>query len=410
MQKLSIISALIAASTSFAHSPVENYKQKPILADTALLKALDIPILQANSQTGVAYTLITPQQEIHISELAHHTGKCAGFEDLRVPVEQAAQVASQQLLQIELASKKQTSLAQFAFPTLGTNKDPKLENAVAQVQEANVKTWVEWLSSYPDRFNKGSNPNTHVDALKMRLQNWIVGADFPVEVSAIDHKSTRQKSLKLRIEGRTRPSEIIVIGAHLDSINSDFGGGKLAPGADDNASGSAAVLEALRVILDNGQPERTIEFFWYAGEESGLLGSAEIADAYKKSKQDVVAVLQLDMVLQPGDGPLVISSITDNTSAWLRDYLVELNRLYIGLRIVSDKCGYGCSDHASWFKNGYPTLLPFESTTKTMNRNIHTTRDIIDSSSNFTHAAAFSKIAVLFGLDLANSTKREPQL
>lgn len=410
MQKTITLSILLATLAAFAHSPVEEYQQKPILADSSLLRALDIPILQTYTDLQVGYALITPQQELRLSNMAHQVGKCAGFEDLRVSPAQAPQVAQQHLQQLELMNQKQAALERFPFQSLGNTKDAKIEAAVAQVQEANVKTWVEWLSSYPDRFNKGSNPNTHVEALKMRLQNWTVGADFPTEVSTIEHKSTRQKSLKLRIEGRTRPNEIIVMGGHLDSINSEFGGGKAAPGADDNASGSAAILEALRIILEHGQPERTLEFFWYAGEESGLLGSAEIAEAYKRSNQDVIAVLQLDMVLQPGDGPMVISSITDNTSAWLRDYLVEINRLYIGLRIISDKCGYGCSDHASWFKNGYPTLLPFESSTKTMNKRIHTTRDLIDSSSNFAHAAAFAKIAVIFGLDLSNSNLREPKL
>ena len=161
-------------------------------------------------------------------------------------------------------------------------------------------------------------------------------------------------------------------------------------------------------MMTKAQPKRTVEFFWYAGEESGLLGSAEIAKQYKADKKDVVAVLQLDMTLFPGSGELVIGSMTDFTSSWLRDYLKAANETYIHARIVDDKCGYGCSDHASWNRQGYPALMPFEATFRKSNKNIHTTRDVISPESNFKHSAAYTKIALVMGMDLANSTARQP--
>ena len=185
-------------------------------------------------------------------------------------------------------------------------------------------------------------------------------------------------------------------------------GPKTAPGADDNASGSANLLETLRIIANQKRPERSIEIFWYAGEESGLLGSAEIAKDYKAKNKDVIGVLQLDMTLYPGNGEFVMGSMTDFTSAWFRSYFENLNGLYTKAKIVTDKCGYGCSDHASWDKQGFPALMPFEATMNSMNENIHTARDTIDSNSNFAHSAMFSKVAVAIALDLGNSTLREP--
>ena len=99
--------------------------------------------------------------------------------------------------------------------------------------------------------------------------------------------------------------------------------------------------------------------------------------------------------------------MTDFTSAWLRGYLVDLNDMYIKAKIINDKCGYGCSDHASWHKQGYPTIMPFEATFSGMNSNIHTARDVINPDSSFQHAAIFSKIALAIALDLGNSTLRE---
>jgi leucyl aminopeptidase len=160
----------------------------------------------------------------------------------------------------------------------------------------------------------------------------------------------------------------------------------------------------------NQAPERTLEFFWYAGEESGLLGSAEIAEDYKNNGRDVVGVLQLDMTLFPGNGELVIGNVSDFTDAWLRDYFVRINDAYLHARLVDDKCGYGCSDHASWHRRGYATLLPFEATTQTMNPDIHTERDLITSRSSFSHSAVFARLAVIFALDLGNSTQRPPRI
>jgi leucyl aminopeptidase len=226
-------------------------------------------------------------------------------------------------------------------------------------------------------------------------------------VRAVTHNSTRQNSVALRIEGAERPNEIVVLGGHLDSVNwSYFGEKNDAPGADDNASGSAANLEALRILLAQGRPQRTIEFFWYAAEEVGLNGSNEIATEYRNQKKDVVAVLQLDMTLFPGKGVGTIGNVTDFTTGWLRDLLVEMNTHYIKARLIDDKCGYACSDHASWYQKGYSTLMPFESDTNSMNNRIHTKDDRMSPAMSLRHAAMFSKIAVSYGMIVANSTLR----
>ena len=258
------------------------------------------------------------------------------------------------------------------------------------------------------RDSRSNTPNVHVDDMKKRLEEMLATSKLPYEVSVIPHKSTPQNSLRVRLIGSTRPNEIVVLGGHLDSINAGWGSGKAAPGADDNASGSSNLVEILRIVSQKAQPQRTIEFFWYAGEESGLLGSAEIAKQYKAEKKDVVAVLQLDMTLYPGSGEFVVGSMTDFTSSWLRDYFKAMNEMYIHGRIIDDECGYGCSDHASWYRQGYPTLMPFESKMHYDNPNIHTAKDLINSDSNFRHSAMYSKIGLVFAMDLANSEARQP--
>ena len=203
--------------------------------------------------------------------------------------------------------------------------------------------------------------------------------------------------------GTERPDEVVVFGGHLDSINSrSFGREAHAPGADDNASGSAVLLEVLRIVSQKEAPQRSIQFFWYGAEEAGLIGSGEIAASYESQGVDVVSVTQFDMTAYPGSGVGTIGSMTDFTSASFREYFGHINGLYLDLEIIEDKCGYGCSDHASWYRKGYATLMPFETSFSQINRAIHTHNDTIDRL-DFEHAGFFAKVGVALALDVANS-------
>lgn len=379
----------------------------PILSDAQLLREAGITILAEDQVTGVAFARVTPAEQIKISNKAHEWGRCGGHEVVPVRGESATSLFGAlraQHLKNERIARSGLRLRRALAP------NQTISTALAQVSEANLLESVKWLSSFPTRYNKGSEANQHIGPVVERLRHLTANAKFPIKIDLITHQSTPQKSIRLRLEGKTRPSEIVVLGAHLDSISMSWLGasGNSAPGADDNASGSSNLIEAVRILANLPQPERSIEFFWYAGEESGLLGSGEIARDYKAAKTDVIGVLQLDMTLFPGDGEFVLGSMTDFTSAWLREYLRALNDIYVKAKIVDDRCGYGCSDHASWHRQGYPTLMPFEATFRRSNRDIHSKHDVINKELSFRHSAMFSKIAIAFALDLANSTLRSP--
>jgi leucyl aminopeptidase len=282
-------------------------------------------------------------------------------------------------------------------------KKPEVEEAFKLVSENNLKETVTWLSSYEDRLHDGEHPNDHVNALRHKLEDLVRQSGRSARVDVISHLTTPQQTLRVHIDGARLPNEVVVLGGHLDSINSHDFFMKSAPGADDNASGSANILEALRVLLGQKPTDRTLEFFWYAGEEAGLLGSAEIARDYKTRKVNVVGVLQLDMTLFPGTGVFTLGSMTDFTSAPMRALLGNINSAYLGAQIREDQCGYGCSDHASWYRSGYPTVMPFESTFNDMNSHIHSRNDLIDRNSNFSHSSMFTKIAVAFAMHLGSA-------
>jgi leucyl aminopeptidase len=94
---------------------------------------------------------------------------------------------------------------------------------------------------------------------------------------------------------RNTSQPVTIISAHLDSVNFWF---PLldAPGADDNGSGTATILEAFRALVNVGfEPEHgPVEFHWTAGEEAGLLGALDIAEEYQSRGVRVNGVLNVD--------------------------------------------------------------------------------------------------------------------
>ncbi|MGE0632850.1 MAG: M28 family peptidase [Pseudobdellovibrionaceae bacterium] len=389
-----------------AHINGESPKTQKIFADLKMLEMLKIPMIAKSESAKVGYAEVTPEVQMQLQKLSHDMGKCGAFEVLPEKTGFSVWSHRDELANLEKLVERNQQLAQVSFLSSPLEKNEKIEAALGELKEQNLIETVKWMSAFPDRYNKGQNANVPVlamqDKLIKHIAEWNQGGRWKTSVDLISHSSTPQKSIRVRLEGTKRPNEIVVLGGHFDSISGFFGSGK-APGADDNASGSSNILEALRVLLAQDPLERTVEFFWYAGEESGLLGSAEIAQAYKREQKNVVAVLQLDMTLFPGEGEFVIGNMQDFTNASLRNYLEKMNDLYFKIRLVSDECGYGCSDHASWYRQGYATLMPFEATSETMNRNIHTPRDLITPQMSFRHSLVFSKIALVFAMDLGNS-------
>lgn len=387
MISLALSTLVIFVSTSYAANPV--------LAPLPLLKKLSAKITESDPELGVGLAHLTQAQMDKLSHLAHEEGRCGGYEILSEKEKSPLQALRLQVNKHRLLAK--------AFRL---EKKESVEKALGELKQENLQKNVEWLMSFPSRHSRQTDPNKHVAELEEKIQELLAGYPGMWSVNQLTHQRTSQKTLRVRLTGKKYPNEVIVLGGHLDSINHSWSEDKKAPGADDNASGSANLMETLRVLSAQGVPERTVEFFWYAAEEVGLVGSSEIATQYKTEGVDVVSVLQLDMTSFPGSGEFVIGNVTDFTSQWLRQLLMEINEHYLQVRMIEDECGYACSDHASWFRQGYSTLLPFEATTSTMNRKIHTDRDVIDSTISFRHSLIFSKIALVYAMEMANSRWR----
>jgi hypothetical protein len=162
-------------------------------------------------------------------------------------------------------------------------------------------------------------------------------------------------------------NEYIIIGAHFDHLgmgenNSLYTGDKpqIHNGADDNASGSAGVLElAEKFSAHKDEIKRTVVFATFSGEEEGLLGSAYFADNMPVITSDVAMMINMDMIGRLNDESSLIVYGT-GTSSGLEEILNEYNSYGFGLTFNDE--GYGPSDHSSFYGKKIPVLFFFTDT------------------------------------------------
>jgi leucyl aminopeptidase len=234
------------------------------------------------------------------------------------------------------------------------------------------------------------------------LQSLISVSEFP--------HSWGQNTIIVRINGSSPTNEgVVIIGAHQDSTN--LWPFLPAPGADDDGSGSVTILEAYRALIASDfRPIQHVEFHWYSAEEGGLLGSQAVAKDYEKREANVIAMSQFDMTAWVKNNTREeVGIIVDFVDPEVTELNKQLVDTYLDIPYVETKCGYACSDHASWSKAGYPSSFTIESAFENSNPNIHTSNDRIDISPefSFTHALEFSKLAVAFAIELGGWTKSE---
>jgi hypothetical protein len=155
--------------------------------------------------------------------------------------------------------------------------------------------------------------------------------------------------------------EIVVIGAHYDHLgDGGFGSlgdqGEIHNGADDNASGVAALLVAAERLTSGAAPARPVLFIAFTGEESGLIGSGFYAKNPTISLEGAQAMVNLDMVGRLESSPLIVYGI-GTAPEWQE--LVDLANEPVGIELAYEDAGYGPSDHTSFYAQDIPVLHLF---------------------------------------------------
>jgi hypothetical protein len=159
-------------------------------------------------------------------------------------------------------------------------------------------------------------------------------------------------------------SEYVVIGAHYDHLGlgeqysmAPSLVGTVHPGADDNASGTAGVIELARWFSHQPRRKRGILFLTFAGEELGLLGSSYYVNHPVLPTKDDIAMINMDMIGRIRDNKIYLGGVgTGTTFAAL---LKELTPKHDFDADLSEKAGYGSSDHTSFTTKQVPVLFFF---------------------------------------------------
>lgn len=193
----------------------------------------------------------------------------------------------------------------------------------------------------------------------------------PVVTATADVVKTRAtvQNVVAMIEGTdpTLKKEYIVIGGHYDHLGmGGEGSGSRAPevlaihnGADDNASGTAGVIElAQKLAANRAKLKRSVVFVAFTGEEMGLLGSKEFVSKSPIDLKKVNAMINMDMIgrLNPETKTIVIGGTGTSAES---DSLIKVLEKGRPFSVTHSPDGYGSSDHASFYSENIPVFFFF---------------------------------------------------
>jgi hypothetical protein len=224
-----------------------------------------------------------------------------------------------------------------------------ISDIIANVDTASIRSYIQGLQNFGTRYCTNANRDS--------IARWLRGKfmQFGITDAVLDsfqYSGTWQKNVVATIPGTVIPTAELLAGGHFDSYSSNL---NLAPGADDNASGTAAGMEMARVLkLVNYQPALTLRFACWAAEEVGLVGSARYAQRARTVNQDIKCYQNYDMIANRYQAPSDNSAnvVWYTTSEAHRDLYAAMMRTYTPLiPVFNTSARSGSDSYSFWFQN-----------------------------------------------------------
>jgi peptidase M28-like protein/PA domain-containing protein len=225
-----------------------------------------------------------------------------------------------------------------------------------QVKNAAAQAWFaaagKSLADVQNQINTSANPESFAFPANLRIS---------LNVNIETTRATVSNVLAY-LPGKT--DEYIIIGAHYDHLGRGYYGslapaqiGQFHPGADDNGSGTAGVLELARLLAPmKGKLQRGILFASFAGEELGLLGSADWVKEPTLPLDKAVAMINMDMIGRIKDEKVYIGGVGTGSNF---KSLLEQEQAKFPFKIEYSAGGYSASDHTSFVAKKIPVLFFF---------------------------------------------------
>jgi hypothetical protein len=309
-----------------------------------------------------------------------------------------------------------------SFSQTTVKRDPEIKRMVDDVSRSNIEMYVRKLVSFNTRSNlsEQNNPTRGIGAawnwIKSEMERSIPASNGRLSVKFDNYKTGgSDQRIKNELELKNvvatlkgvdpNDNRIFLISAHLDSRAEDNNDGVVtAPGANDDGSGIAAILELVR-IMSKKEFSGTIVFMAVSGEEHGLLGAAHMASVAKSENWNIIAMLNNDMIGNSGSSETLLndnmkvrvfsegvpafeteqmakarvysSMENDGKARQLARYVKEIGERYVDQLTVSliyrnDRFGRG-GDHSPFCKLGYTAVRVCE-----FNENYDRTHKVVE--------------------------------
>ena len=314
--------------------------------------------------------------------------------------------------------KKAISLILVTFTmlcgTLKAQNTDNVESILAQINADSLLRTVLDLQNFGSRFAMREGGNIEVaEYLVQRLNNYGIIAEidsfyittYNWLMGPVDQWFYNVKGVLPAMD--PKDDSLVIVGAHLDaiSLNQYYQLLEMAPGADDNASGVAVMIELARICHENNLHfRRNIHFMAYDGEELGLYGA--YADAEKRSQagEKIAIMLNNDMVsFQPDDNWRVTLHWYDNAldivsrAAELCAQYTDIDPMIPSSVAENEDSHY--SDSYAYYEWGYRAVFAIEYTFST---SYHTEHDVADSN-NYAYHADIARYNMAMLMDYAES-------
>ncbi|MGE5343199.1 MAG: M20/M25/M40 family metallo-hydrolase [Candidatus Omnitrophota bacterium] len=247
-----------------------------------------------------------------------------------------------------------------------------ISQMVSTVSQSNIRSNIQTLQDFDTRDATSSECAQAGEF----LYNKFAQAGLQVSYDTFSFEGNTSRNVIGYLAGKTNPTSTIIICAHYDSTSEDDSDD--APGADDNASGVAAVLEAAK-ILSKYSFSNSIKFVLFSAEEYGLYGSAHYAKDAQNSGEHITAAINLDMIAYRATASQDVDVIVNSNSSWMKSTMEGAVENYTSIPVHTTTDGsYDYSDHYSFWERGFPALLLIEDYDD-INPYYHSGQDTIDT-------------------------------
>ncbi len=257
-------------------------------------------------------------------------------------------------------------------PLARLQASPKIQSLVKQLSQVSLEQTLQKLVSFPTRYSTSQSYGEAAAWLKKELTDM----GYQTRLSRITVMGQNSQNVIAKKQGKGNNRGLVIVTAHLDSINHQDGPLAPAPGADDNGSGSAGLLEIAR-SLKNYDREHDLYLVLFGGEEQGLFGSQQyVSKLTQPERSRIIAVVNMDMIGSLNTAKPTVMLEGAQLSQRAIDGLATAAEIYTELEVETSLNPFA-SDHVPFIKAGLPAVLTIEGGDSTNNA-IHSGNDTLD--------------------------------